>query len=148
MHRCIDAMTNSRIDVLKYWCIAFLRSYFLGPHSLKHGRFCRLQVRYRLAGQDTRLSPERPGFESRWRNIAQPRVGQGPQIRARRPPQQHWSNGRVVLGLEPRTTRNLSENHTTRQNSRGRPACQAPAPAGRKWLVREQIGAVVSVLGS
>ena len=25
--------------------------------------------RYSLAGQDTRLSPERPGFESRWRNL-------------------------------------------------------------------------------
>ena len=25
-------------------------------------------LRYSLAGQDTRLSPERPGFESRWRN--------------------------------------------------------------------------------
>ena len=26
------------------------------------------RIRYSLAGQDTRLSPERPGFESRWRN--------------------------------------------------------------------------------
>ena len=26
------------------------------------------QLRYSLAGQDTRLSPERPRFESRWRN--------------------------------------------------------------------------------
>ena len=26
------------------------------------------KIRYSLAGQDTRLSPERPGFESRWRN--------------------------------------------------------------------------------
>ena len=26
-------------------------------------------VRYSLAGQDTRPSPERPGFESQWRNI-------------------------------------------------------------------------------
>ena len=26
-------------------------------------------IRYSLAGQDTRLSPERPGFESRWRNF-------------------------------------------------------------------------------
>ena len=26
------------------------------------------QLRYSLAGQDTRPSPERPGFESRWRN--------------------------------------------------------------------------------
>ena len=25
-------------------------------------------IRYSLAGQDTRLSPERPGLESRWRN--------------------------------------------------------------------------------
>ena len=28
------------------------------------------RIRYSLAGQDTRLSPERPGFESRWRNLA------------------------------------------------------------------------------
>ena len=27
-----------------------------------------VNIRYSLAGQDTRLSPERPGFESRWRN--------------------------------------------------------------------------------
>ena len=26
------------------------------------------KIRYSLAGQDTRPSPERPGFESRWRN--------------------------------------------------------------------------------
>ena len=26
------------------------------------------KIRYSLAGQDTRLSPEAPGFESRWRN--------------------------------------------------------------------------------
>ena len=26
------------------------------------------RIRYSLAGQDTRLSPERPGLESRWRN--------------------------------------------------------------------------------
>ena len=32
--------------------------------------FC--QLRYSLAGQDTRPSPERPGFESRWRK--KPRV--------------------------------------------------------------------------
>ena len=27
------------------------------------------RIRYSLAGQDTRLSPERPGFESRWRKL-------------------------------------------------------------------------------
>ena len=27
------------------------------------------KIRYSLAGQDTRLSPERPGLESRWRNF-------------------------------------------------------------------------------
>ena len=30
---------------------------------------CLSQVRYSLAGSDTRPSPERPGFESRWRKI-------------------------------------------------------------------------------
>ena len=31
--------------------------------------FCMVKsLRYSLAGQDTRLSPERPGLESRWRN--------------------------------------------------------------------------------
>ena len=29
-----------------------------------------LKIRYSLAGQDTRLSPERPGLESRWRNLS------------------------------------------------------------------------------
>ena len=28
-----------------------------------------LKIRYSLAGQDTWLSPERPGLESRWRNL-------------------------------------------------------------------------------
>ena len=28
-----------------------------------------INLRYSLAGQDTRLSPERPGFESRWRKF-------------------------------------------------------------------------------
>ena len=28
-----------------------------------------LKIRYSLAGQDTRLSPERPGLESRWRKL-------------------------------------------------------------------------------
>ena len=28
-----------------------------------------LKIRYSVAGQDTRLSPERPGFESRWWNL-------------------------------------------------------------------------------
>ena len=27
------------------------------------------RIRYSLAGQDTRLSPERPGFKSRWRKL-------------------------------------------------------------------------------
>ena len=30
---------------------------------------CSSNFRYSLAGLDTRLSPERPGFESRWRNM-------------------------------------------------------------------------------
>ena len=28
-----------------------------------------VKIRYSLAGQDTRLSPERPGFESQWRKL-------------------------------------------------------------------------------
>ena len=42
-----------------------------------HGRTVRhnslsdseIRIRYSLAGQDTRPTPERPGFESRWRNV-------------------------------------------------------------------------------
>ena len=33
------------------------------------------QIRYSLAGQDTRPSPERPGFESRWRNFVSHSIG-------------------------------------------------------------------------
>ena len=29
-----------------------------------------INIRYSLAGQDTGPSPERPGFESRWRNLS------------------------------------------------------------------------------
>ena len=36
---------------------------FLGAGAQKS-----VHLRYSLAGQDTQLSPERPGFESRWRN--------------------------------------------------------------------------------
>ena len=30
-----------------------------------------IRIRYSLAGEDTRLSPERPGFESQWRNFVE-----------------------------------------------------------------------------
>ena len=39
-------------------------------HSRPHRWLAsRSGVRYNLAGQDTQLSPERPGFESQWRNF-------------------------------------------------------------------------------
>ena len=38
-----------------------LGEYIIGPTGY--------ELRYSLAGQDTRPSPERPGFESRWRNL-------------------------------------------------------------------------------
>eukprot|EP00973_Karenia_brevis_P074441 10342913-Karenia_brevis.AAC.1 len=34
-----------------------------------HCELLKQHLRYSLAGQDTQLSPEQPGFESRWRNI-------------------------------------------------------------------------------
>ena len=43
--------------------IATVHSCCVLSRSLLH-----CKIRYSLAGQDTRLSPERPGFESRWRN--------------------------------------------------------------------------------
>ena len=37
------------------------------------------RIRYSLAGQDTQLSPERPGFESRWRNCLRESLAQSLQ---------------------------------------------------------------------
>ena len=47
-------------------CFNFLLAWL--HHYLCHSLRTTSNIRYSLAGQDTRLSPERPGFESRWRN--------------------------------------------------------------------------------
>ena len=43
--------------------------------SLKGGCILKIfELRYSLVGQDTRPSPERPGFESWWRNRCSPNL--------------------------------------------------------------------------
>ena len=53
--------TNSFPEIARCSCHA---------HSSGPGHQSFVVLRYSLAGQDTRLSPERPGLESRWRNFA------------------------------------------------------------------------------
>ena len=46
-----------------------LYACYVFPMSINHHRTECSQIRCSLAGQDTRLSPERPGFESRQRRL-------------------------------------------------------------------------------
>ena len=53
------------------------------------------QIRYSLAGQDTRPSPERPGFESWWRKSYGHQTRRTPHASRRR-----WASSAVSVGRE------------------------------------------------
>ena len=62
----IEPLRNSHRILMESpsYCFLLYKGLTLIKKILK-----KTQIRYSLAGQDTRPSPERPGFESRWRNF-------------------------------------------------------------------------------